>query len=70
MIAETGNRRIIEVDRDGKIVHEIPLTVDQPELAQRHPAGPEAAPTATTSSATRATAWSASMTPTGKVVWS
>lgn len=30
MIAETGNRRIIEVDRDGKIVHEIPLTVDHP----------------------------------------
>jgi hypothetical protein len=30
MIAETGNRRIIEVDRDGKIVHEVPLTVDRP----------------------------------------
>ena len=28
MIAESGNRRIIEVDRDGKIVHQIPLTVD------------------------------------------
>jgi hypothetical protein len=31
MIAETGNRRIIEVDRDGKIVHETPLTVDHPD---------------------------------------
>ena len=30
MIAESGNRRIIEVDRDGAIVHEIPLTVDHP----------------------------------------
>lgn len=30
MIAETGNRRIIEVDRDGKIIHETPLTVDNP----------------------------------------
>jgi hypothetical protein len=28
MIAESGNRRIIEVDRDGKIVHELPLTVE------------------------------------------
>jgi hypothetical protein len=31
MIAETGNRRIIEVDRAGKIVHEVPLTVDKPD---------------------------------------
>ena len=31
MIAESGNRRIIEVDSDGKIVHEIPLTVDKPD---------------------------------------
>jgi outer membrane protein assembly factor BamB len=30
MIAETGNRRIIEVDREGKIVHEVPITVDHP----------------------------------------
>ncbi len=30
MIAESGNRRIIEVDKDGKIVKEIPLTVDHP----------------------------------------
>src|SRR5262249_172165 len=30
MIAESGNRRIIEVDRAGKIVHEVPLTVDRP----------------------------------------
>ena len=31
MIAESGNRRIIEVDVDGKIVHEIPLTVEKPD---------------------------------------
>lgn len=31
MIAESGNRRIIEVDRDGKIVKEIPLTVQHPD---------------------------------------
>ena len=30
MIAESGNRRIIEVDKDDKIVHEVPLTVDKP----------------------------------------
>jgi len=30
MIAESGNRRIIEVDREGKIVHQIALTVDHP----------------------------------------
>jgi len=30
MIAESGNRRIIEVDVDDKIVKEIPLTVDKP----------------------------------------
>lgn len=30
MIAETGNLRIIEVDKDDKIVHEIPLTVNHP----------------------------------------
>ena len=30
MISETGNLRIIEVDRDDRIVHETPLTVDHP----------------------------------------
>jgi hypothetical protein len=30
MIAESGNRRIIEVDKEGRIVHQIPLTVDHP----------------------------------------
>jgi hypothetical protein len=30
MVAESGNRRIVEVDRDGKIVAEIPLTVEHP----------------------------------------
>jgi hypothetical protein len=30
MIAETGNKRIIEVDADGKIQHEVPLTVENP----------------------------------------
>lgn len=30
MIAESGAARIIEVDRDGKIVHELPLVVDNP----------------------------------------
>ena len=30
MIAESGNQRLIEVDKDGKITHEIPLTVDKP----------------------------------------
>lgn len=31
MIAESGNRRIIEVNRDGMIVREVPLTVDHPD---------------------------------------
>lgn len=30
MIAETGNRRIIEVDKEGAIVKEVPLTVEHP----------------------------------------
>ncbi len=30
MIAETGNLRIIEVDREGEIQHEVPLTVEHP----------------------------------------
>lgn len=30
MIAESGRRRIIEIDRTGKILHEIPLTVNNP----------------------------------------
>jgi hypothetical protein len=30
MIAESGNQRLIEVSKDGKIEHEIPLTVDKP----------------------------------------
>ena len=30
MVAESGNRRIVEVDRDGRIVKEVPLTVDRP----------------------------------------
>ncbi len=31
MVAESGNRRIVEVDAQGKIVRETPLTVDHPE---------------------------------------
>ncbi len=42
MIAETGNKRIIEVDAEDKIVKEIPLRRRPPELAPRHPPGPEA----------------------------
>ncbi len=30
MVAETGNRRIVEVDKEGKVVHETPLTVEHP----------------------------------------
>ncbi len=45
MIAESGNRRIIEVDLEGKIVKEIPLQVDHPHphrdtrLARKLPNG-------------------------------
>jgi hypothetical protein len=31
LIAESGNKRLVEVDRSGKIVREIPLTVDKPD---------------------------------------
>lgn len=31
MVAESGNRRIVEVDRDGKIVKEVPLIVKKPD---------------------------------------
>ena len=30
MVAESGNRRIVEVDREGRIAFEMPLTVDNP----------------------------------------
>src|SRR5688572_12777865 len=30
MVAESGNRRIVEVDSQGKIVKEVPLTVENP----------------------------------------
>ena len=30
MIAESGNGRIVEVDKDGKIIIEVPLTIDKP----------------------------------------
>lgn len=30
MIAESGNARIVEVDREGKVVHSVPLTVEKP----------------------------------------
>jgi hypothetical protein len=45
MVAESGNRRIVEVDREGKVVREIPLTVDNPHphhdtrLARKLPSG-------------------------------
>ncbi len=45
MVAESGNRRVVEVDRAGKIVHEIPLTVNKPDphrdtrLARKLPNG-------------------------------
>ncbi len=31
MVAESGNRRIVEIDREGKIAKEIPLQVDHPD---------------------------------------
>jgi outer membrane protein assembly factor BamB len=31
MVAESGNRRIVEVDKDGKVVKEVPLTVNKPD---------------------------------------
>ena len=31
LIAESGNGRLIEVDRAGKIVHEVPLTLEHPD---------------------------------------
>lgn len=32
MVAETGNKRIVEVDGEGKAVREVPLTVEHPDL--------------------------------------
>ncbi|HKI35835.1 MAG TPA: PQQ-binding-like beta-propeller repeat protein [Gemmataceae bacterium] len=31
LIAESGNKRLIEIDRAGKVLREIPLTVDKPD---------------------------------------
>ena len=56
--------------RDGKIVKRDPADGEQPEPPPRHAAWPASSRTATTSSATRGTAWSANTTATGKVVWS
>ena len=45
MVAESGNRRLVEVDRAGKIVKEVPLVVDKPHphrdtrLARKLPSG-------------------------------
>jgi hypothetical protein len=45
LIAESGNARLIEVDRDGRIVHDVPLTVHRPDphrdtrLARKLPNG-------------------------------
>jgi hypothetical protein len=45
MVAESGNGRMVEVDRAGKIVREVPLTVDNPHphhdtrLARKLPSG-------------------------------
>jgi hypothetical protein len=45
MVAESGNGRIVEVDRAGKIVRDVPLTVDNPHphhdtrLARKLPSG-------------------------------
>jgi hypothetical protein len=45
MVAEGGNRRIVEVDRAGKIVREVPLVVNKPDphrdtrLARKLPTG-------------------------------
>src|SRR5262245_19356298 len=45
MIAESGNRRIVEVDKDGRIVKELPLTVNKPDpprdtrMARKRPTG-------------------------------
>ena len=30
LVAETGNKRVVEVDKDGKVVKEVPLTIDHP----------------------------------------
>src|SRR5258708_38900836 len=30
MVAESGNRRIVEIDKEGKILVEVPLTVENP----------------------------------------
>src|SRR4051812_5627486 len=30
LVSETGNKRLIEVDREERIVHEVPLTVENP----------------------------------------
>ena len=45
MVAESGNARIVEVDQDGKVVVEVPLTVDRPHphrdtrMARKLPGG-------------------------------
>ncbi len=61
MIAESGNRRIIEVDADGKIQKEIALVVDHPHRIAT-PAWPASWRTGTIWSVTKRTPPSANMT--------
>ena len=42
MIAESGPARIIEIDRDGRLLHEIKLTRRSSPSAHRHAAGAKA----------------------------
>jgi outer membrane protein assembly factor BamB len=45
LVAETGNRRLVEVDQNGGIVHSVPLTIDKPHphrdarMARKLPTG-------------------------------
>jgi PQQ-like domain len=39
MVAESGNKRIVEVDKDGKIVHEIPITGSDTRMVRPVPGG-------------------------------
>jgi hypothetical protein len=69
MIAETGNRRLIEVDRDGKILREVPLTVDHPN-AHRDTRRARKLDNGNYLVCHEADATVREYDPTGKVVWS
>ncbi len=69
MIAESGVSRIIEVDREGKLVHQMPLKVSAPRILIAIHALFVNSIRATTLSATKAMGCVREYKPSGEIAW-